>query len=313
MLIDYTDESEVTQYLPKTVTTSSGKKLPIFDVDGKVIASNLPSVVPGQYIAQADYQGDREIFACLDIPLMIDGQEIRPPSLGVWSLLEAFKCPFVNQFGTGLDLIHCFRALYINEYRESIASSVYNWIYEGVDEFDMSDDTTWSTFDEAVLEYAANLSFDIKCPEHWYAIRMFFDMSFNGYAMIPPSGGGSAFLFGAETMGSVIAGIGSSFNMSINELLWETPMILLGHTTAATARNNGTKGVSRPKDPKDVRKQLILATAREYKGELHPWQIADPLKRKLTDIQARSKSAVNQFEKLRKEAAKNAGIKLPKV
>jgi hypothetical protein len=81
-------------------------------------------------------------------------------------------------------------------------------------------------------------------------------------------------------------------------------MVLLGHAVASNARQNGTKGVARPKDKADIRKQLILATAREYKGELHPWQIAEPLKRCLTPIQKKHDHLVKKFEDLRAEAAK---------
>lgn len=313
MLTDYTDETEVHQYLPQTVTTAHGRVLPLFDADGRIISANLPSVVPGAYIQQEDYHGDKEIFACLDVPLTVGSYEVRPPCLGVWSLLESFKCPFVMEFGNGMDIIHCFRALYINEHRESIAKDVYKWVYGGKDEFDIKDDTTWAEFDEDVLRWAGSLPFDLNDSELWWEIRMFFDLSFNGYAMIPPGGGGSSFLFGAEAMGSVIASLGNSFNVPVRELIWGVPMILLGHSTAASAKANGVKGVSRPKSKADIRKQLILAAARDFKGELHPWQINEPLKRCLNANQQKHPKLVKQFERLRQQAAKAAGIQLNKV
>ena len=79
-------------------------------------------------------------------------------------------------------------------------------------------------------------------------------------------------------------------------------MILIGHTFAALAKSNGTKGVARPKDKADIRKQMILAAAREYKGELHPWQIEEPTRRMLTPIQCEHKDLVKKFEKLQNEA-----------
>jgi len=313
MLIDYTDESEVAHYLPKTITTGNGKELPVFDNEGKIIASSLPVSVPGKYIAIADYRGDEEIFASLGVPLRVDEQEIRPPSLGVWSLLESFACPFVDKFfeqlETGLNLEHCFRALYINEYREECAADVYDWRNaQAVAEFDAENQETWTDWDRQVIAYADGLQFDTKDPLKWAKIRLFFDLSFNGYSMIPPSGGGGKFMFGAESMGSVIAAMGSS--IPPYELIWNTPMCLLGHIAASTAKQNGAKGVARPKDPADIRKQLILASAREYKGELHPWQIEEPLSRRLTAIQSEHPKLVEEFEKLRAEAAKKAGKKI---
>jgi hypothetical protein len=311
MLVDYTDESEVAQYLPKTVTTGTGKELPVFDADGKIIAANLPSVVPGDFIKQEEYHGDAEIFACLNVPMIIGDYEVRPPSLGVWSLLETFACPFVNQFGTGIDMIHCYRALYINEFREDCALDVYRWREQNAeDNFIIDDEETWTDFDVKVLTFVESITaagFDISEPTNWWKIRMYFNLSFNGHSMIPPAGGGGKFIFGAESMASVISGVGRNINVPAKELLWNTPLILIGHIMAAEARNGGVKGVCRPKDKQDIRKQLILATAREYRGELHPWQIMEPLKRCLTPIQKTNEKLVKEFEILRAETAKKAG------
>ena len=78
--------------------------------------------------------------------------------------------------------------------------------------------------------------------------------------------------------------------------------------TAATARNNGQTGISRAKDPADIKKQLILAAAREYKGELHPWQRDEPLRRRLTKIQDGHPALVQEFDELVNAAAKKAGL-----
>ena len=311
MITDYTDESEVAKYLPQTVTTSSGRVLPLFDDNGKIIAANLPAVVPGRYIKAADYQGDAEIFACMNVPIMVEGEQIKPPSLGVWSLLETYASPFVAEFGDGIQKIHCLRALYINEFREGAAADVYRWRYEFDEEtFNAEDSDTWTDFDTRVIHYSTMLNFDTDAPENWWKIRLFFDLSFNGHSMIPSSGGGGKFLFGAETMGGIVAALGESFNVPFNDLLWNTPMIVIGHAIAAKAKQNGATGIARPKDPEDVRKQLILATAREYKGELHPWQVAEPLRSKLTNIQGEHENLKKEFEKLRAKAAKKAGKKV---
>ena len=310
MLTDYTDESEVTQYLPKTITAGNGKEFPVFDAEGKAIAAHLPFSVPGRYIKIAEYQGDVEIFACLDVPLRVENQDIRPPSLGVWSLLETFASPFYH-LGDGINLIDCCRALYINEYRASCARDVYNWRNEFDEEsFDIADESTYTDLDRQVVEYGSSLGFDIENADNWLEIRRFFEISFSGWAMIPPGGGSSKFMFGAETMGGVIASLGKSFSVPISTLLWETPVCLIGHATASAASQNGAKGVGRPKDPADIRKQLILAAAREYKGELHPWQIEEPLSRRLTAIQGEHEHLVTEFEELRAKAAKKAGRKI---
>ena len=104
-LLDYKDESEVYPYFPESYTrVSDGKVLPFFDDAGRLICANMPVTVPPNYIKTADYQGDEEIFACMGLPALIDGLRVIPPSLGVWSLLESFNCPFVNEFNPQTDL-----------------------------------------------------------------------------------------------------------------------------------------------------------------------------------------------------------------
>lgn len=308
MLTDYTEEKEVYKYLPKTVTAGTGQVLSLFDGDGVIIIGNIPCNVPYNYVKKAEYNGDAEIFACLDSPAIIDGTEIRSPSVGVWAMLESIESPFVNQFGINIDLIHCYRALYINHARKEAAKEVYDFRFNNDKEFDIDNESTWTPLDAMALYYANKVEFDIYNIDNWAAIRLFFDLSFNGYSMIPAGGGGSEYLFGAETMGSIVASLGSAFpSKSLDDLLWDTPMILLGHATAAHARANGVKGVSRAYDKEDIRKQLILATAREYKGELHPWQTEEPLRRQLTEIQKQSPGLVAEWEKIVKEAKEKAG------
>jgi len=311
MLIDYKDESEVHQYLPKTVKTIQGREVPVFDADGRIIEASCHASVPASYIKTMEYDGDREIFGCLGVPLIVDGQRVKHPSLGVWALLESFECPFVDKFQEGLEIIHCLRALYVNEYRSECAELVQEWVYSDKVDFVSDDVTTWHAFDVAVMDYATGLKFDINDSDNWWIIRNMFSLAFNGYAMIPGGGTGGAYLFGAESMGSVLSLLGGS-GASIDELLWNTPMVLLGHTTAAHAKANGVKGVCRAKCPEDRRKQLILAMAREHKGELHPWQERYPLDYGLSRFQNKHKALVKKWEALVEEAAKAEGIDLKK-
>ena len=309
MLTDYTDESEVHQYLPKTVANAQGREIQVFDDDGRIREAACHAPVPADYIKTSEYSGDHEIFGCLGVPLVVESHEIPHPSLGVWALLESFDCPFVDKFDVGIDLIHCLRALYINHYRESCAVLVQTWRFADKPEFDFDNKKTWHEFDKAVMKFKKRIKFDINNSDNWWQIRGMFGMAFNGYGMIPGSGGGGAYLFGAESMGSILSSLGGS-GASIKDLLWETPMILLGHATAASARANGVKGVARPKCPQDRRKQLILAMAREHKGELHPWQVDRPLNCSLSRFQREHKTLVAKWDTIVKKAAKDAGIEL---
>ena len=52
---------------------------------------------------------------------------------------------------------------------------------------------------------------------------------------------------------------------------------MVGHVSAQTAKQNGAKGIARPKDPADIKEQLHLYHERREAGLLHPWQEKEPL------------------------------------
>lgn len=311
---DYTDESEIAKLIPESIEYEIRPDF-VHTFHPKDEHGNLsqklgdyPVRIPGRYIATADYLGDLEIFATMNLPIEIDGEPIPPPSLGVWSLLETLGSPFVSDFSecTNLDV---YRAVFINKYREQSAPLVFDWF--------MSDIRDGShPFDVAVMEAAGELKLGWFRKRRWpvfafaptienfLAIRRWFEISFHGYSMISGGAGGTGFWFGAEVIASNLVAVGQSMSLSVDELLWKTPTVIVGHANAAVARANRVS-VGRPKDHDDNRKQAILALARELNGQLHPWQIADPLHRPLTWLQRKhgGKKLMDEFDKIRRGEA----------
>jgi len=52
---------------------------------------------------------------------------------------------------------------------------------------------------------------------------------------------------------------------------------LIGHTVAQKSKQNGAKGVARPKDAEHMRQQMIETKRREKEGLLYEWQEKEPL------------------------------------
>jgi hypothetical protein len=306
---DYTDESEIIGLIPDEIEIEfkEGKKKIPLKIDGALFVAHLPVVVPVSYCKLKDYDGAEETFSCMNLGLRIGNAVIKPPSIGVFSLMESTNNPFPVDF-TKTSTIQQFHALYFNEFREHAAELARDWAYEEPPEFDPENEETWTELDKASMVYVDHLGMqgvDLTSVETWEKILQLFGTSSNGFEMVPGSGG-SRYWFGGETIGAMVAGMGAELNVSAHDVMWNTPLALIGFMQAAKAKENGVKGVCRPRDRADMRRQRILAYLRELHGELHQWQIDKPLGHVLTPTQAKHRSAVRQFEKLQAQAKKDA-------
>jgi hypothetical protein len=232
--------------------------------------------VPARYIKNKEVDFDGEIFACMNLPFCIAGLEIRPPAIGVFSLLEVIDSLFIKDFAKSDAMDFC-RALYIAHCRKAAAEDVRGWIKQGGREnFRVKDPNVWIDWDRKVAKFADEINISSLSPADIAAFKNFLtENTFNGYDMIPDSGQSEwmPYLFGAETIASLMLTCGAA---GIDEVIWEIPLCLVGHMAACTAKRNGIKGVARPQDETDMKLQFKLAYERESKGELHPWQIAEP-------------------------------------
>lgn len=241
------------------------------------------SQVPASYIANEPIAYESEIFALLGTPRVFGGVTVRPPAVGVFALLEILDSTFISG-NKGCDPVFAFvEALYVASRRQAVAESVQHWLaterisYEFPREFpDMNDPLGWCPWDDEVVNFGDQVCGNIR-PRDIPEFREFLiGPSFSGFGMIPARGGNnSQFCFGAETLANVINICGAS-GISPSVACWDTPMATVGHLAAVRAKAAGTKGVSRPKSLADIKLQCTLAGQRAARGELHPWQIAEP-------------------------------------
>lgn len=303
----FTDESEVIDLIPDTMTydlKKGGKVTVPLKENGRIITKNLPVEVPLSYCKNKEYDGGSEALQCFGAGRIIDGHHFKPPVLGCYSLMEITNNPFPVDFSQ-CTTIQQFHVLYFLEMRMDALELVLDW-HSQDKVFDMEDEDTWTDLDKAAISYIDMLisrGVKLERPETWYSIIEMFNESGNGFEMLP-GGGSSKYWYCAETLGAVVANIGADLNKTFDDIVWNTPLQLIGFAYVAKARLNGAKGVKRPKDTQDVRRHMILAYLRELHGELHPWQIADPDGHHLTDLQKKSRECVKRFESMKTKAKK---------
>ena len=312
---NYKKESEIAHFIPKEVEIDQPgrikKKFQIKDDEGNIIyLKHLPVSVPYSYIKDKEYDGDEEIFSMHGIGLRLGEATIKPPCLGVFTMMEPLNNTFIIN-PLGVDPMKKFHVLFINEYRQAAAELCADVFYNPPEnEFDPDNTETWSALDIASYNYVLELEskgVKIDEPATWLKIWKLFEAAAGGFEMLPP-GGGSKWLYGAEMAGKLIAAVGSTLNKTFDQIMWETPLTTIGFAMAGKSIMNGSKDVRRPKCPLDVRRQRILAYLREIHGELHQWQIDRPCKDGLTKEQMKHPQCVEKFNRIRDKYIKDNGL-----
>jgi len=229
--------------------------------------------VPAAYIADLPVDWRAELAACLRVGTRVAGAVVPAPTLGAMALLEWIDSRAVARPWEA-DHLDCLRALYILASGRGAADVAMQAGGPGCSLARFGDRAAYCRLDWAALEWGAERT-DGRLVGAGELLPLF-DAAFAGWRTIPPSGGGGGeYLFGPESIARVLL-ICAPLNLTAAALLWETPLCLLGHLAAAVAESNGTKGVARPKDPADVKRQLAASAERERTGEIHPWQRDHP-------------------------------------
>ena len=222
--------------------------------------------VPASYIKYAPVDWEGELHAAYALPSPVGCIAVPPITFGVWSLLEMAECNYVHPHQPAT-VDGRAMALYIAANAQKVAHEVYAWAEQGRP-------------DSGELVANARLFAERSGAkeEDWRQFDRMLEVSTSGFAMLPGEGGNSsANLYGLDTFASVIAGVGPLLGLRWDEVMWGTPMAVIGHVCAQMAKQNGAKGVARPKDPGDIREQLRLYRKRREAGTLHPWQEKEPL------------------------------------
>ena len=231
--------------------------------------------VPAAYIKDAPVDWDGEILASAGVCLRVGKTNIPPPSIGTWSMLEAADCDFYHPARERTAWGSCL-AYYIMANRRAAADPLAGWLARG--RRDISDDDVRGVdpFEAIVSRDCVRAGLSVQ---HHVGMARLLDGCFAGYAMIPTMGDSTAglYVYGLDTLACVVAGVGHVMGIPWDVLIWDTPMVVVGHVAAQVARNGGKKGVSRPKDQADITRQLALCKEREDAGLLHPWEEDHPL------------------------------------
>jgi hypothetical protein len=227
--------------------------------------------VPASYIKDAPIDWRLEFMQAARQSLPFGNSSIPAPTFGVWALLELCDCDFVHPkkeptpFGSVM-------AAYIAATGAPAAEFVNAHLQQD-DKPETLEDAQECPLMSRATAWA--LAVDAK-PESYVRLSEWLYAGFSGFNMIPGGDDGSEFLFGVDSLGAMIAGVGSTIGGDWETIMWGTPLIVLGHAVAQQAKQNGTKGVARAKDKAHMRQMFDLVAECKATGKLYPWQEDHP-------------------------------------
>ena len=215
--------------------------------------------VPGHYIKTAPVDWKLEFLSSAGGSLRMGEAVLPAASFGVWAMLELIDCDFVHP------------------HKEPTAGGAIVAAYlaaMGPRAIQQAATMTQDEIEPIAWLWGAE---NEVAPDDLVALRDWLNIAFCGFGMIPSSSGGSEQIFGMDSFGSIAAAIGADLGKSYDELLWGVPLSMVGHAIAQKSKQEGAKGIARPKDPQHIQEQFDETRRRHDAGLLYEWQEREPL------------------------------------
>jgi hypothetical protein len=231
--------------------------------------------VPAHYVKTAPVEWAQEFFSSAGCDMHLGHAVLPAPSFGVWAMLELLECDFVHpreDSTIGGAIIASYVAAHGRHCLPLVMDHLQSGRTDSSFDLDSLDDET-SLIQLAVTWAGVN---NITDAEEIVRLCRWFTVSFSGFNMIPAGGGGGEQIFGMDSFGAIVAAIGGDLGLGYDALLWDVPMTVIGHVVAQKSKQNGAKGIARPKDTVHMREQLDETARREEAGLLYEWQEKEP-------------------------------------
>lgn len=260
--------------------------------------------VPANYVKQAAVDWKLEFLASAGGSLRMGSAVLPASSFGVWALLELIDCDFLHPQKdptAGGAIVAGFLAATGRDALPLVQASI-DAGFEGI-ALDLDAPDEKDLLGIAAMSWAFDNNIE---ADDFIALRDWLNIGFAGFGMIPSGDGGSEQLFGMDSFGAIVSAIGGDLGKTYDEMLWTVPLCIIGHTVAQKSKQNGAKGIARPKDNAHMREQLDEAKRRQEAGTLYEWQEREPLRYDLDGHETEDEAyryAVLQHEARTKGAA----------
>ena len=220
--------------------------------------------VPASYIKEAPVDWRLEFLSSSGGALQMGTAVLPAASFGVWAMLELVDCDFLHPIKEPTGDGAMVAAYLLAMGRDAVE----------VVQAELDDTDNKPLIAQAFIWGAEH---DIQ-PEDFLALRDWLNIAFCGFGMIPAGDGGGEQIFGIDSFGAIVSAIGGDLGKSYDEIMWTVPLAVIGHAVAQKSKQNGAKGIARPKDPQHIESQFAETKRRHDDGLLYEWQEKEPLR-----------------------------------
>lgn len=239
------------------------------------------AIIPANYVPRKVLDYDAEISQFLGGCLSVGALTIPPPVLGCYPLLELIECKYGID-PAGCSVIEAAAALVIFQLRRNAVELV-------VDARNGGEKLKKSAI-ELIREHESNIL------QHYDAIVQYtLHTPWEGLDMLPNDGNGTIDRpnwYDAEWCAAIAGTYCMTASDTIDRVLWEIPLVTVGHMVAYRNRYEGRKGVGRKDSMSELDRMQREADERESNGLLHPWQIDHPERYGLSERQITARFAI---------------------
>jgi hypothetical protein len=218
------------------------------------------ATIPDRFIREKSIDFEGEILSCYGQGINTHGIYLPPITLGVVSMLELLDNKLLK--GEGATWFDFGVIFYLLKKKEKAVKLVAEYArgYK-------------RPLERAVKRFIFFNSISLlsmpRIAEH-------LETAFTGFDMLPRGGGSSLFIYGAETISNTAYICCEKLNKSYEEIVWHTPLTIIGHIMATNAIYNGIKGVGRRKDEDHLKYLFKRCKEWDEQEKLYPWQWLEP-------------------------------------
>jgi hypothetical protein len=218
------------------------------------------ATIPDRFIREKEIDFESEILSCYGVGIETHGIYLPPLTLGVMSMLELLDNKVLKgEESTIFDYAVIF---YLIKKKQKALPLVAKYVRGFKRPLEL----------RVRLFMIFNKISILSMPR----IKELIDTAFTGFDMLPRGGSASSFVYGADTIAGITFTCCDKLNKSSDEVVWNTPLTLIGHITAVNAQSNGIKGVARRKDDDHLKYLFTKCKEWDEQKKLYPWQWLEP-------------------------------------
>jgi len=216
--------------------------------------------IPDRFIRDKEIDFENEILSSFGVGIHTQGIYLPPLTLGIMSMLELLDNKVLK--GEDATIFDYAVIFYLIKKKDKALKHVANYVRGYKRPLEL----------RVRLFMALNKVSILSMPR----IREHIETAFTGFDMLPRGGPSNGYIYGADSLAGVAFTCCDKLNKTYFDILWHTPLTLIGHITANNAIANGVKGVARRKC--DEHLKFLFSKCKEWdeQNKLYPWQWLEP-------------------------------------